>query len=65
MGNNQNAIVFVDNYKVITTKTRLFVYAGERFTKLVGCAGCTKSSDFDFDALYKMALHKAGSTLEV
>ena len=62
MGNNQNAIVFVDNYKVITTKTRLFVYAGE---KLVGCAGCTKSSDFDFDALYKMALHKAGSTLEV
>lgn len=65
MANNQNAVVFVDNYKVITTKTKLFVYAGDKFNKLVGCAGCTKSSDFDFDALYKMALHKAGSTLEV
>ena len=62
---NQNAIVKIDGYKVITTMTKLFVYAGEKLNKLIGCAGCAKPSDFDFDALYKFALHKAGSNLEI
>lgn len=60
---NQNAIVRIDGYKVVTTMTRVLVYAGEKLNKLIGCAGCKKPSDFDFDALYKMALHKSGSKI--
>lgn len=59
---NQNVITKVNCYKVITTMTKVFVYLDN---KLIGSAGCIRPSDFDFDALYKMALHKSGSKIEV
>lgn len=65
MKKNQNAIVKIDGYKVITTMTKVFVYAGEKLNKLVGCAGVKNPKDFDFNALYKIALHKSGSKIEV
>ena len=62
---NQNTIVKINGYKIITTMTRLFVYNNENCNKLVGCAGVKNPKDFDFNALYKIALHKSGLKIEV
>ena len=55
----------IDSYFIVTTKTKLFIYSDEKCNKLVGCAGVKNPKDFDFDALYKIALHKSGSSLEI
>ena len=62
---NQNASVKFGGYKIVTTRTRLFVYNDENCNKLVGCAGVKNPNDFDFDTLFRMALHKSGSKIEV
>lgn len=51
--------------KVITTKTKLFIYADEKCNDLIGCAGVKNPKDFDFDTLFHLALHKLGSTIQV
>ena len=51
---NQNAIVKVGVYKVVSTMTKVQVYLGN---KLIGIAGVIKAKDFDFDTLFNLALH--------
>lgn len=57
-------IKFENNF-VVTTKTKLFVYRDEKCNYLIGCAGVKNPKDFDFNVLYKIALHKSGSKIEV
>ena len=59
---NQNTITKVGNYKVETTMGMVFVYQNG---KLVGSAGIQNPKDFNFDALFHIALHKSGSKIEV
>lgn len=53
------------NFFIISTKTKLFVYADEKLNNLVGFAGVKNPKDFDFDALFRFAMHKSGSKIEV
>ena len=48
-------------YQVFCTDTTVFVYQGSR---LIGSAGVRRKEDFDFDALFRFALHKSGSGIE-
>ena len=58
----KNTKTKVGNYKVETTMKMVSVYQNG---KLVGSAGVQNPKDFDFDALFHIALHKSGSKIEV
>lgn len=59
---NQNVFTKHGHYKVDTTMTSVFVYS---MGKCVGRASVRKAEDFDFDTLFRLALHKSGSTIQV
>lgn len=48
-------------YQVFCTDTTVFVYLG---SSLKGSAGVQRKKDFDFDVLFRLALHKSGSEIE-
>lgn len=56
----QNTITERDEHKVVTTNTRLFVYQGDR---CIGSSGCIRPKDFNFNALYKLAMQKSGEQI--
>ena len=58
----KNTKTKVGNYKVETTMKMVSVYQNG---KLVGSAEVQNPKDFDFDMLYKFALHKLGSKIQV
>lgn len=58
----QNKSICYNGYGVTTTKTRVFVYKGKNF---VGSAGVKNPKDFDFESLFKIAIHETGSSLEL
>ena len=59
---NQNTITKIGNYKVETTMKTVSVYQNG---KLISSAGVQNPKDFDFDALFHIALHKLGSKIQV
>ena len=59
---NQNVFTKHGHYEVDTTMTSVFVYS---MGKCVGSASVRKAEDFDFDTLFRLALHKSGSTIQV
>lgn len=75
---NQNAIVHREiligrdnktkepmykNVKIISTNKKVIVYNGR--DEKIGEAGVMRESDFDFNALVKMAMETSGSKIEV
>ena len=58
---NQNVSLKIDGYDVFTTNLKVMVYSED---KLIGCAGVKRKEDFNFNVLYKLALHKSGSKIE-
>lgn len=54
---NQNVSLKIDGYDVFTTNLKVMVYRGD---KLIGSAGVTRKEDFNFDVLYRLALHESG-----
>lgn len=50
--------------KIMTTKTKLFIYEDEKCRKLIGSAGVKNPKDFDFDVLYNIALKEVGSNIQ-
>lgn len=53
-------MINIDGYDVFCTDTMVMVYQGSR---LIGSARVLRKKDFDFDALYRIALHESGSCI--
>ena len=58
---NQNVSLKIDGYDVFTTNLKVMVYSED---ELIGCAGVKRKEDFNFNILYRLALHKSGSKIE-
>lgn len=58
----QNVKFAYGEFNVVTTMTRIFVYRNKKF---IGSAGVKNPKDFDFKALFKIAIHETGSSIEL